>query len=303
MAHQLEKIHQIVLVRPQRVGGASAQLQFFDECVEVAEHVSADGRIALARVKPVTAGARKFREGVLVRSQARGLLETVRCVDGAAPFLARHQERLATSWSRWFTGAAIDLAAVAGSAIAATKRGRGLVRVACLVAVRGKSAEVSVTRRPLPPPPARWCVALAPKPRPEPKARRCHKQADRRGIEELTVTGANETLLWDDAHSLLEGTHSNLFVLVGSELITPPVAYGLVPGVVRAELCERAAAFKLTVTERTVTAADLVTCDALVLTGCGIGIVPVTECDGRPVGSPNGRARVQRLHVRLFPGG
>ena len=47
--------------------------------------------------------------------------------------------------------------------------------------------------------------------------------------------GTFEALLVDREGNLLEGATSNLFLLKGDLLITPPVELGLLPGVTRAE--------------------------------------------------------------------
>lgn len=195
-----------------------------------------------------------------------------------------------------------DLAEVIGPAIAAADVPT-LVRVAFLARPGGGVPRVEVSSRPLPPAPARWRVALAAAPRAEPIEERRHKQLDRRWVAALAVAGVEETLVWDEERGLLEGTRSNLFVARGDELLTPPLSAGLVPGVVRAELLAGAPDLRLLVVERLLTPADLVRCDALLLTGSGVGIAVVEECDGRPIGTAAGRARAAHLHSALLPGG
>lgn len=241
-----------------------------------------------------------------VPTPERGLIETVRCIDGAAPLLARHQERLSTSWSSWFGGAPPDLAELAGAAIAATRGGSGLVRITCLAgrrAAKAPTAEIRVATRPLVAPPPRVRVALSPQPRLEPAAERMHKQADRRWVEVHAVRAMDETLVWDDRHGLLEGTRTNLFVLRGRELVTPAVRFGLVAGVFRAELIARAARLRFRVSEREVHAVDFVDCDALLLTGSGVGVVAVAELDGRSVGNAAGRELARRIRTQIVERG
>lgn len=232
-----------------------------------------------------------------------GLLETVRCIAGEAPLLWRHQERLARSWSSWFRGVPPDLAEVAGAAIAASRGGSSLVRISCLRVAPDRAPRVEVESRPLPSVPSPLRVALAGLPRSEPPEERCHKQADRRWVTALSLPGVDETLVWDDDHGLLEGTRSNLFVLKGTTLVTPAIECGLVPGVVRAELVAAAPSLGLDLVEATVAPIDLATCDALLLTGCGIGVAAAHECDGRAIGTASGRARAAELRAKLLPGG
>ncbi len=206
------------------------------------------------------------------------------------------------SWSTWFRGTAPDLAEVTGAAIAAAATPT-LVRVACLQRSGRSAPRIEVSSRALEPVPVRWRVALAVAAREESIEIRRHKQHDRRWVALAKVAGVEETLVWDGAHGLLEGTRSNLFVQRGDELSTPPADAGLVPGVVRAELLARAPELGLRVVERPLAATDLLRCDAMLLTGSGIGVVVVDECDGRAIGTGAGRARAARLHSALLPGG
>jgi branched-subunit amino acid aminotransferase/4-amino-4-deoxychorismate lyase len=176
------------------------------------------------------------------------------------------------------------------------------VRVA--FARKGRDAPaVSITRRPIPPVPRQFRVAVAAVPRTEAPDVRSHKQLDRSWVERALVAGVDETLLFDVEHGLLEGIRSNLFLCMGRQLVTPPVAFGLVPGVVRAEWVARAAEFGFDLVERAIGPGDLKRCDAMVLTGSGVGVVTVSECDGRAVGTVAGRERLRRVRTRLLAGG
>jgi branched-subunit amino acid aminotransferase/4-amino-4-deoxychorismate lyase len=227
-----------------------------------------------------------------------GLIETLRAVDGVAPLLVSHQRRLARSWPEFFRGRAPALSELAAEAIAASRRKPALVRVA-FVGERGGKPRVEVESRALPAVPRRIAVAIAASPRRGPRAARRHKSADRSWIDELAVAGTFETLVWDDEGGLLEGTRSNLFVLAGGELSTPPVGLGLVPGVVRELVLEAAASCGVRPRERPLSPADLRGADGLLLTGSGVGIVAVDECDGRTIERAAAAALARRLSPRL----
>lgn len=228
-----------------------------------------------------------------------GLLETLRCVDGAVALLELHQRRLARSWPRFFGGRPSRLDRIAAAAIAGSRGGAALVRVTFL-GERGGPARATVEARPLPAPPRQVAVAIAASPRGDPVARRRHKCADRRWVEKLSAAGAFETLVWDDDGGLLEGTRSNLFLLRGSELTTPGERLGLVPGVVRARILRIAPQLGLAVREARIAPADLRGAAGLLLTGSGVGVVAVTECDGRAVGSRAAAALAARLSRAAF---
>jgi branched-subunit amino acid aminotransferase/4-amino-4-deoxychorismate lyase len=222
-----------------------------------------------------------------------GLLETLRCQDGAAPLLALHQRRLESSWPAFFSGKAPSLARVAADAIARAGPEGALVRVGFRGSPRGR-AKAEVDSRALPAVPRRVAVAIAIAPRRLPAAARRHKTLDRAWVDELSIDGAFETIVWDEEGGMLEGTRSNLFVLQERVLVTPPVESGLVPGVVRAWLVDFAARLGLSVRERRIAPEDLRT-SGLILTGSGVGIVAVAECDGRAIASRAAVALAARL--------
>ncbi|HTI31628.1 MAG TPA: aminodeoxychorismate synthase component I [Sphingomonas sp.] len=74
--------------------------------------------------------------------------------------------------------------------------------------------------------------------------RLCHKTSDRR-VYPPRPPGAFEVILRDAAGCLTEGGFTNLFVPdAGGRLRTPPLARGLLPGILRAELIEEGRAYE-----------------------------------------------------------
>lgn len=64
-----------------------------------------------------------------------------------------------------------------------------------------------------------------------------HKTTDRRIYRDALARGGTyEVLLMDEAGYLTEGCFSNIFVERGDKLVTPPLARGLLPGVLRESL-------------------------------------------------------------------
>jgi branched-subunit amino acid aminotransferase/4-amino-4-deoxychorismate lyase len=174
------------------------------------------------------------------------------------------------------------VAPTAAAAIARSGMTRGLARIEFARGADGRPTRTASARA-LASVPPRVAVAIARSPRREPAAARRLKSSDRNWVDRLSEADAFETLVWDDVHGLLEGTRTNLFVVNGGELLTPPVACGLVPGVVRARVIAAAPLAGLRVAERAVTPADLEAGEGLLLTGAGVGVVAVVECDGRPL--------------------
>ncbi|HWU94828.1 MAG TPA: aminotransferase class IV, partial [Sphingomonas sp.] len=69
--------------------------------------------------------------------------------------------------------------------------------------------------------------------------RLAHKTS-RRGFYDAArkASGAWEVVFTDDTGHLTEGSFTSIFVERGGMLVTPPLARGLLPGVLRAELLE-----------------------------------------------------------------
>ena len=100
--------------------------------------------------------------------------------------------------------------------------------------------------------------------------------------------GVQEGLFTGPEGELLEGTGSNLFVIKGERLTTPPLTSGILPGVTRQVALNLAGELGLEVREEGVTREALYSSDEAFLTNSIIEIAPLIEVEGRPVG--NGRA-------------
>ena len=82
-------------------------------------------------------------------------------------------------------------------------------------------------------------MAVAPLPVAADDFRLRHKTSDRAFYDEArAAAGAFEVLFRDPDGFLTEGSFTSLFVERGGRLLTPPLARGLLPGVLRARLIE-----------------------------------------------------------------
>ena len=99
---------------------------------------------------------------------------------------------------------------------------------------------MAIELRPLAPPPdAPVEVALAPLPVDADDFRLRHKTSDRAFYDDArAAAGAFEIIFRDAQGFLTEGSFTNLFVERGGRLVTPPLARGLLPGVLRARLLD-----------------------------------------------------------------
>ncbi len=103
-------------------------------------------------------------------------------------------------------------------------------------------------------------------------------------LREARRRGCAEALICDEQDRLLEGATSNVFVVRGGRLATPPLSRGLLGGRTRALVIEAAARLGLACRESDVTAADAAGADEVFLCGSVKEIVPVTAIDGVAVG-------------------
>ncbi|HEX8555528.1 MAG TPA: aminotransferase class IV, partial [Sphingomonas sp.] len=116
------------------------------------------------------------------------------------------------------------------------------------------SGAVAIEIRPLPPhPPEPVAVALVPRTLAADDFRLAHKTSDRAFYDApRTQAGTFEILFEDEAGFLTEGSFTHLFVEQGGVLLTPPLARGLLPGILRERLIEEGRA-----READLSAADL----------------------------------------------
>lgn len=90
------------------------------------------------------------------------------------------------------------------------------------------------------------------------------------------ANGAEVALLVNTRGAWVEASYANLFVVLDDELVTPPLAEGLLPGVVRAVLLRR-----LPVREMALPTTLLPRLQAAFLTNSLMGVRPLAAVDGR----------------------
>ena len=177
-------------------------------------------------------------KGAFITAGARGpdLIETMAFdPDAGIALLDRHLARLTASAAQ--LGLRFDRHAARNELQAATFRLRQPARVRLLLAPAGQFA---VEVGPLPPPPAApVAVAVVPLPVAAADFRLRHKTGDRRFYDAARKrSGCFEVVFEDGDGWLTEGSFTSLFLARGDTLVTPPLARGLLPGVLRAELID-----------------------------------------------------------------
>jgi branched-chain amino acid aminotransferase len=101
---------------------------------------------------------------------------------------------------------------------------------------------------------------------------------------EARGSGADEALFLDMADHCSEASASNLFALIGSALVTPPLTCGALPGITRAAIMELAASQRITTSERPFGIDELVGVDEAFLTSSLRGVTPLVRVGMQPLG-------------------
>jgi para-aminobenzoate synthetase/4-amino-4-deoxychorismate lyase len=197
-----------------------------------------------------------------------GLIETLLWNADGFWLERRHLDRLAASADA--LAIPCDRAAVQAALADAVQNGVAPLRVRLVLAPDGG---IEVTTAPLPPT-DRLSFALAPDIMASNDPLLRHKTTRRAIYDEpraalARTRGVGEVVFRNERGELTEGSFTNLFVEQGGVLLTPPLACGLLPGTLRAELLDTGRAREAVVTE-----ADLAGADAIYLGNSLRGLVP-----------------------------
>lgn len=117
---------------------------------------------------------------------------------------------------------------------------------------------------------------------------------------EAVENGYAEGICLDSYGNVAEGSGENVFLVMDNELITPPSATSLLPGITRDTVITLAQELGITVREQNIPRAMLYVADEMFLTGTASEIAPVTSVDRIAVGrgkvGPMTRALQQAFH-------
>jgi branched-chain amino acid aminotransferase len=102
---------------------------------------------------------------------------------------------------------------------------------------------------------------------------------------EAYAKGAFEAILLNTRGEVAEGAGSNVFIVKGGRLLTPPLSCGLLAGITRELVLEIAAATGVPFEERVLSADDLKTADELFITSTLKELLPMVTLDGVQIGS------------------
>jgi branched-subunit amino acid aminotransferase/4-amino-4-deoxychorismate lyase len=238
-----------------------------------------DGRIVRAEspASPIAAPA-------LLRGE--GVFETMACEGGAPLLFPCHAERLAASAEALGLRLRHRPRALFDAVVRTLARNRVREAVARLMLLRGarRDAVAILCRRlerPTPRDAARGvALAVAPWRRAEGVPLHRHKTLCywecQRARAWAQARGAFDALFLTPEGALLEGSATNVFCVRRGMLLTPPVAMGLLPGVMRRFVLTAAHdLFGLCAREARLTLRDLREADEVFVTNAVIGAIPV----------------------------
>jgi para-aminobenzoate synthetase / 4-amino-4-deoxychorismate lyase len=201
----------------------------------------------------------------------------------AVAHLDQHLARLARSAQALgfvFDAEAIQRALAQGTALLG---GSGPWRLRLDLHKNGQAATRSAPLAPLPAGPVG--LLLAPGPPPQvPRALRGHKISWRPGydaaVQAAEARGAFDMLFFNAAGHLTEGARSNVFVhLANGRWATPPLAAGVLPGVMRSLLLQDPASPVCAAQECLITRADLLEARQLIVCNALRGALPARPLD------------------------
>lgn len=231
-----------------------------------------------------------------------GLFETMRVASGTVLRVQAHLARLAAGarvLGLPLPLPALDLADALAATAAANALTDGALRLTLTrgVGPRGvlpPAAPVPtlvITAAPLPPPAAPARLVIVERTRrnefsPLAQVKSLNYLDNILARQEAAARGADDGVLLNTRGEVAETSIANLFAVLDGALVTPPLAAGVLPGIMRAAVLAQGAA------ERPLTVADLARAEEIVLTSA-LGIRSVAALEGRDLPARDAATRLR----------
>jgi len=101
----------------------------------------------------------------------------------------------------------------------------------------------------------------------------------------IESVGLFDALMLNDMGYVAESTISNIFMIKGKDVFTPPVSTGLLGGITRQVVFDLAQIIGIKINQVNITRHDLYNADECFLTSTNIKVLPVAKIDARVIGS------------------
>jgi branched-chain amino acid aminotransferase len=103
-------------------------------------------------------------------------------------------------------------------------------------------------------------------------------------IMEARKEGVYDAIMLNVLGNITEGSHSNIWMAKGKNLVTPPLTAGILEGITRKMLIQLAKGNNIQVDQKDITPNELINADEVFFTSTTREIVPVTQIDNSPIG-------------------
>lgn len=94
--------------------------------------------------------------------------------------------------------------------------------------------------------------------------------------QEAVAQGYDEAILLNTANNVADGAITNIFIVKDKQIITPPIADGALPGVIRNMLLEELQ-YAFSITEQSISVSDLLSADEVFSTNALMGVKSFTK--------------------------
>jgi branched-chain amino acid aminotransferase len=232
--------------------------------------------------------------------------ETLRTYGGRPFHLDRHLERLRASASRLGFAPAFGDEEFAGRIDVLLARAGNEESYVRMILSRGvgdmsyrfdrvQGPTLVIVAKPFEPPPPKdyvegLAVAVVSVRRNHPQAldpaiKSCNLLNNILAVREAQGHGAAEAILLNDSWEVAEGAGTNVFLVRGGQVATPPLAAGILPGITRRVVLDLCRELGITARQEKMDARDLTAADEVFLTSSTREVMPVRSIDGKLVGS------------------
>ena len=112
--------------------------------------------------------------------------------------------------------------------------------------------------------------------------------------------GFDEAIMMDQSGKIAEGSGENIFLVKDNKVFTPPTSMSILPGITRATIITLCEELNFPLVESSFTRDEMWTADEIFLTGTAAEVTPVSEIDGRAVGTGKPGPITKALQNRYF---